>query len=151
MQSLIPSGEESNYGITVFREGQFQPAYYTTVNSDLAEANVTDIYYDQDTDLFWISFASSGVASLDVDGKKWTYHGQSNGLPSNTVYSVTKVDDQIWVGTQGGVAKLKSDGTWQGYGRSGGLPGDRVRCVYSSDSTDLWACIIDQGVVQLEP
>jgi hypothetical protein len=151
MQSPVPDGEEADYGITVYREGQFQPAYYTTVNSDLAEPNVNDLYYDPDTDLFWLAFATKGVASLDVDNRTWTYYTQSRGLPSNVVYSVTKVGDTIWVGTQGGVARMNSNGSWQGYGRSGGLPGDRVRCVYSNDPSDLWACIIDGGVALLDP
>jgi ligand-binding sensor domain-containing protein len=151
MQAPVPDGEEANYGITVYREGQFQPAYYTTVNSDLAEPNVNDLYYDPDTDLFWLAFATQGVASLDVDGRTWTYYRQSNGLPSEVVYSVTKVGENIWVGTQGGVARMNSNGSWQGYGRSGGLPGDKVRRVYSNDPSELWACIIDGGVALLDP
>lgn len=150
MQTLIQPGDEENHGITVFREGQFQPTYYTTVNSDLAEPNVNDIFFDPDTELFWLAFASTGIASVDVDARKWTYYTMANGLPSDFTYSVTKVDDVIWVGTQGGVARLRSNGTWQGYGRSGGLPGDRVRRVYSNDATKLWACFIEQGAGRLD-
>jgi ligand-binding sensor domain-containing protein len=151
MQTVVVPGEESFHGITVYREGQFLPIHYTTVNSDLAEPNVTDLFYDPVTDLFWMTFATAGVASLDVDMADWTYYRMSNGLPSNVAYSVTKVGDVMWVGTQGGVAKMKSDGSWQGYGRSGGLPGDRVRRVYSNNPSQLWACMIDHGAALLVP
>jgi ligand-binding sensor domain-containing protein len=150
-QSLIQPGDEENHGITVFREGQFLPVYYTTVNSDLAGPNVNDIFFDPATELFWLAFPTAGIASVDVDASTWTYYTMADGLPSDVSYSVTKVDDVIWVGTQGGVARMKSDGTWQGYGRSGGLPADRVRCVYSNDATKLWTCIIDQGAALLDP
>lgn len=151
MQTLIEPGKEHEHGITIYRAGQPQPFYYTTVNSDLAEPNVTDLIYDPDADLIWMSFASSGVASLDVDARTWTYYGMKHGLPSNVVYSVTKVGDVMWVGTQGGVARMNSDGSWQGYGRSGGLPGDRVRRVYSNDPTELWVCLIGEGAALLDP
>lgn len=151
MQSLITPGEEGDYGMSVFRQGLFETIYYTTVNSALAEPNVNDLYYDPDTDLMWVAFATEGVATVDVDGKTWTYYRMSNGLPSNVVYSVTKVGDVIWVGTQGGLARMKSDGQWQGYGRSGGLPADRVRRVYSSGPSELWACFVEAGAARLDP
>jgi ligand-binding sensor domain-containing protein len=151
MQTLIQPGDENNHGITVFREGQFQPIYYTTVNSDLAAADVNDIFFDASTDLFWLAFPNSGIASLDVDAATWTYHTMADGLPSDITYSVTAVGDVIWAATQAGVARLKSDGTWQGYGRSGGLPADRVRRVYSNEPSELWTCFIDRGAALLDP
>ena len=151
VQSVLTPEEKNNHGITVFREGQFLPTYYTTVNSDLAEPNVNDIFFDEDTELFWLAFANSGIASVDVDAKTWTYYTMADGLPSDITYSVTKAGDVIWVGTQGGVARLKSDGKWQGYGRAGGLPADRVRRVYSNEASKLWACFIEDGAALLDP
>jgi ligand-binding sensor domain-containing protein len=67
------------------------------------------------------------------------------------VYSIAKVGDVLWVGTQSGVAEMKSDGKFQGYGMSGGLPGDRVRRVYSDDPNELWTGYIDRGAALLDP
>jgi ligand-binding sensor domain-containing protein len=55
----------------------------------------------------------------------------------------------MWAATQNGLAKLV--GThWQPYGRSGGLPSDRVRRVYSDDGKRLWLGTIDAGAVKLK-
>jgi ligand-binding sensor domain-containing protein len=151
MQSLISPGDEDNYGVTRYMDGDPAPAYITMVSSDLSEANVNDILYDADTDLFWLAFPSTGIASLDVNAKKWTYYRMADGLPDNAVYSITKVGEVIWVGTQSGVARLKSDGTWQGYGRAGGLPENRVRRVYSDSPSNLWTCYVDKGAALLDP
>jgi ligand-binding sensor domain-containing protein len=121
------------------------------VNSGLLEPNVNDIFYDADTDLFWVAFSTRGLAVVDVDASMWTYFNMRNGLPSNVVYSVTKVGETIWVGTQNGVARQLGDGNFRGYGRSGGLPGDRVRRLYSNDSNSLWAALIENGAVELDP
>lgn len=151
IEELIQSGDEDNHGITVFREGLSQPIYYTIVNSGLKEPNVNDIYFDEDTQLFWVALSTAGLASVDVDASTWTYFTEVDGLPSDVVYSIAKVGDVIWVGTQGGVAKMKSDGKFQGYGASGGLPGDRVRRVFSDDPNELWSGYIDRGAALLDP
>lgn len=150
MEEMIPPGDEDLYGITVMREGLALPIYYTMVNSGLLEAFVTDIFYDEIADLFWVSFATKGLASVDVDGSTWSYYGTADGLPSEVVYSATVVDDVVWIGTQRGIAQ-KLNGTFQGYGRSGGLPSDRVRKVYSDTPSRLWAGFIDAGAARLDP
>jgi ligand-binding sensor domain-containing protein len=151
MEEVVPPGREDRYGITVVRRDLSQTIYYTMVNSALAEPNVNDIMYDEDADLFWVAFATAGLATVDVDAKVWTYYTDADGLPSTTVFSITKIDGTIWVGTQRGMARQKPDGRFQGYDRSGGLPGDRVRKVYSDKPSQLWACFIDSGAALLDP
>jgi ligand-binding sensor domain-containing protein len=150
MEEQIPPGDEGEFGITVLREGLSQPIYYTMVNSGLLEALVNDIVYDETTDLFWVAFATKGLASVDVDGSTWTYYSAADGLPSEVIYSIAIIGDVVWVGTQGGVAQ-KLNGKFQGYGRSGGLPGDRVRAVYSDTPDNLWAGFISAGAALLNP
>jgi ligand-binding sensor domain-containing protein len=151
MEELIQFGDEDNHGITVFREGLSQPIYYTMVNSGLTEPNVNDIYFDESTQLFWVAFSTTGLASVDVDASTWTYYTKVDGLPSDVIYSITKVGGVLWVGTQSGVAEMKSNGKFQGFGSSGGLPGDRVRRVFSDDPNELWSGYIGQGAALLDP
>ena len=151
MEEMILPGDYDSFGITVEREGLSLPIHYTTVNSGLLEPNVNDIFYDDVTELFWVAFSTLGLASVDVDGSTWTYYSMVQGLPSDVVYSITSVDGVIWVGTQGGVARMLSDGRFRGYGRSGGLPGDRVRRVYSNSATVLWSGFIENGAALLDP
>jgi ligand-binding sensor domain-containing protein len=150
-EEMILEGDEDLHGITVVRAGLSQPIYYTMLNSGLLEPNVNEVYYDEAADLFWVGFSTKGLASVDVDGSTWTYYNSTDGLPSDVVFSVTKVDTVIWVGTQAGVARMKPDGTFQGYDRAGGLPADRVRKVYSDDPARLWAGLIDGGAILLNP
>jgi len=128
---------------------------YTTLNSGLIEFNVNDIYYDSVRQSYWVSYPTSGLAEVNVTNKKWTTYTLAQGLPSNTVYSVARAGDgaggtTMWAATQNGLAKMKSDGHWQGYGTSGGLPANRVRRVYSDDGKHLWAAFIEGGAVKIK-
>lgn len=129
---------------------------YTPVNSGLVEPNVNDIYYDSATDSYWVSYVSRGISQVSVPNATWTNYTLVQGLPSNTVYSITRAADNsnknnsvIWAATQGGLAKLVN-GKWQGYGLSGGLPSDRVRRVYSDDGVRLWVGLVEAGAVRIK-
>lgn len=138
-------------GITVSRGASVFT--YTMVNSGLPEANVNAIFYDPTTgdDVFWVATANHGVSQVSVDQSTWTTYTTVQGLPSNTVYSVARVDGTIWVATQNGVARLKGNGTWQGYNTGGGLSADRVRKVYSDDGERLWIGYVSNGAARLNP
>ena len=150
-EELMEDGDERKHGITVQRAGLSRPITYTMVNSGLLEANVNDIFFDEDTELFWIAFATKGLAVVDVDASSWTYVHMEHGLPSNITYAITKIDGAIWVGTQRGVARELPDGTFRGYGRDGGLPGERIRSMFSNADDVLWSAIIEGGAVLLDP
>lgn len=141
-------------GITVSRGAAVFT--YTMVNSGLPEANVNAIFYDSGAgalgeDLFWVATANNGVSQVSVDQSTWTTYTTVQGLPSNTVYSVARIDGTIWVATQNGVARLKVDGTWQGYNTGGGLAADRVRRVYTDDGQRLLIGYIKSGAARLDP
>jgi len=145
-------------GITVSR-GASTVFNYTQENSGLPETDVNAIYFDAVDNLFWVAVSNQGVSSVDLDNSIWTNYTTVEGLPSNTVYSVTRAaapgapggSSTIWVATQNGVARLKSNGTWQGYNTSGGLSSDRVRKVYSDDGLRLWAGYVSGGAAKLNP
>lgn len=122
---------------------------YTPVNSGLVEPNVNDIYYDAVRQTYWVSYVSKGISEVNLTDKTWTSNTLVEGLPSNTVYSVTRAGGTVWAATQNGLAKLVGD-HWVAYGRSGGLPSDRIRKVYSDDGNRLWVGTIDAGAVKLD-
>ncbi len=131
---------------------------YTENNSGLPEPNVTAIFADSiaGEDVLWVATANRGVSSVRVDASTWTTYTILEGLPSNTVFSVTRAaapegGTTIWVATQDGVARLQGDGTWQGYNTGGGLAADRVRKVYSDDGLHLWVGYVDAGAARLDP
>ena len=100
--------------------------------------------------------STKGVSHVNVQNSSWTTFTTVNGLPSNIVYSVTRAaapggGSTIWVATQNGVARLQSNGAWQGYNSGGGLSHDRVRVVYSPDGTALWIGYVNGGAARLNP
>jgi len=126
--------------------------FYTTLaSSALPEADVNDIYYDEPTNLFWLAMATRGIATIDVDNAVWTFYTTDDGLPSNVVYSIAKANGQMWFGTQNGVARYLSNGTFRGYDRGGGLPADRVRFTYTDDGQRLWLGFVEAGAALVDP
>ena len=127
----VAANYQQYYGILVSKNTSAEYKY-STVNSGLVERNVNDIFYDAVRQTYWVSYVTQGISEVNVDTKTWTDYTVVQGLPSNTVYAIVRASDgsasgtTLWAATQGGLAKLNSTATtWQGYGRSGGLPGDR--------------------------
>ncbi len=147
--AFLPPADYSKHGITVVRGSSI--SHYSLATSDLPEARVNDIYYDDVRGTFWVAMASTGLAEVNVPNSTWTIYTTANGLPSNTVFRVTRANDVVWAATQAGLARLKSGGTWQGYGTSGGLQGDRVRVVYSDDGQRLWLGFVNGGAARVSP
>lgn len=141
------------FGITVSKSAS--TVYkYTLTNSGLVESNVNDIYFDTVRTTYWVCYVSRGISEVNLTDKSWTSNTLVEGLPSNTVYSVVRAGDgnggsTMWAATQAGLAKLVNN-HWEGYGRSGGLPSDRARRVYSDDGNRLWVGFIDGGAVRIK-
>jgi ligand-binding sensor domain-containing protein len=153
----VDAGYEPYFGILVSKNTNTEYKY-STENSGLVERNVNDIFYDAVRGTYWVSYVTQGVSEVNVDTKTWTDQTVVQGLPSNTVYNIVRASDgsasgtTLWAATQAGLAKLNGAGTkWQGYGRSAGLPGDRVRVVYSDDGKRLWAGFVDGGAAKIKP
>jgi hypothetical protein len=146
---LDPS-DLATVGVTLERPGM-GVSNFTVVNSDLREPNVNDIFYDADDDVTYLCLTTNGIAQVDLNTSSWTYATRKEGLPSDNTYSITKVDGVLWVATQNGIAKLQSNGRWQGYNRAGGLKADRVRRVYTDDPSRLWLAYIQSGAGRVSP
>ncbi|MCH7549925.1 MAG: DNRLRE domain-containing protein, partial [Candidatus Krumholzibacteriota bacterium] len=123
----------------------------TPVDSDLPGLNVTDILYDSATDLYWLTFATEGIATMDISNRVWNFFTTSNGLPTNQVYAITRVNGVLWVATQNGIARQMAGGNWRGYNSGAGLIADRVRRVYSDDPRRIWLSYISAGGGRVDP
>jgi len=127
---------------------------YTETTSGLVEPNVNDIFYDSVRGTYWLAYVSNGISEVNVTARTWTHHTLVEGLPSNTIYAITRAKDNasnnsvIWAATQAGLAKLVGN-TWYSYGVSGGLPSERVRSLYSDNGQRLWVGFVDAGAVRL--
>jgi len=150
VDAKLAESEFALHGITVSK-GASAVYEYKTTNSGLVEPNVNDLYYDTVDSLYWVSYSTTGMSAVDVTAKTWTNHTFVDGLPSNTVFSVTRAANTIWAGTQGGLAKHLPNGKWQGYAQSGGLQANRVRRVYSDDGSRLWVGFVEGGAARVQP
>jgi ligand-binding sensor domain-containing protein len=123
---------------------------YTSANSGIAEPNVNDIVYDSDRQSYWVAYGSKGIAEVSLTQKTWTTDTMVQGLPSNTVYSITRANGILWAATLNGLAKRVGEHEWQGYNRGGGLQADRVRALYSPDGDRLYVGFVDGGAARIQ-
>lgn len=151
VEFAVPIADLGLHGITVRREGNTDFLYQDLLRTGLQEANVNDIFFDDATGLFWIAYASRGISIVDVDASTWTRTTMLDGLPSDIVYAITKIDGVFWVATQRGIARRNTNGTWSGYGLSGGLKSDSVRLVYTDDGSKLWLAYFGAGSGRVLP
>ncbi|MEW5977549.1 MAG: two-component regulator propeller domain-containing protein [Acidobacteriota bacterium] len=86
----------------------------------------------------WVP-TSFGLASRVED--RWEVIGYQNGLPMDSVYSVTEDrEGSLWIGTGGaGVARWQGRGVWTGFRRPEGLSSDVIWAVLRDSRGRLWA------------
>lgn len=75
---------------------------------------------------------------------------QKDGLPSNTVYSVTQdKDGYLWIGTDAGVSKF--DGiNFKNYTVEDGLPSNEVIHMYCDHKNRIWLSSMSRKIVYIE-
>ena len=64
----------------------------------------------------WVGTLASGASRLSADGTTWELVNAFDGLPVDSVTTMTVVGDTLWIGTRGGIA------LWNGRQVQGSLP-----------------------------
>ena len=55
-----------------------------------------------------------------------TFTRKNSGLPNDRVVALAPgADGALWIGTEGGLARLDKDGRWQTYSKAGRRPAGR--------------------------
>jgi len=143
-------------GIRVRGQGGMQR--YSMATSGIPSNSVNEVAYDPTRKLIWSAFPSDGAATVDVDSKIWTHYTDVDGLASNFGMSVAinplnggpwNGVGTVWIGTQDGVTRIKSDGKTQSYGEGSGLPNVRVRKVYVDRSGSVWLGFVASGAARV--
>lgn len=84
----------------------------------------------------WVGTQGRGVSRLSAGGAAWDLLNRFDGLPSDSVTTLTVVGDTVWIGTTGGIA------LWDGRQVAGALPDG----VNPSPFTNDWITgIVQQG------
>ena len=75
------------------------------------------------------------------------HYTQENGLPSNTIYSITQdKDGYLWIGTDAGLCKF--DGVnFKLYTVEDGLPSNEVFQVFCDSKNRIWLSTMSNKVV----
>ncbi len=103
----------------------------------IASNHLTSLAFDR-VGRLWVGTLESGVSRLTADGGTWELVNAFDGLPGDSVTTITVAGDTLWIGTRGGIA------LWDGREVLGSLPdGNTV----SFDTT--FAIPAVTGIVQL--
>ncbi|MGH7536947.1 MAG: two-component regulator propeller domain-containing protein, partial [Gemmatimonadales bacterium] len=81
----------------------------------IASNQLTSLAYDR-VGRLWVGTFASGVSRLGADETTWELVNAFDGLPVDSVTTMTAVGDTLWIGTRGGVA------LWDGRQVLGSLP-----------------------------
>lgn len=78
----------------------------------------------------------------------WRNIGVREGLPDDSIRSIRVVDDQVWVGTDGGISRLER-GEWKSWTVADGLPPYPISAIdLDLETRDLWLGTWGDGIVR---
>ena len=112
---------------------------------DLTEIKVNAITVS-DTEV-WIGTLDQGLIRYDKQTGSTTIFTKSNGLPSNTLFSIELYQDEVWVGTYEGLGYYnKSTNAWEVFSRKDdNLPADDIVTIAVTPDT-VWAGTSQSGI-----
>ena len=118
------------------------------LNTDGLPDNTVKALLSDDNGGVWIGTYEGGVAHLKADGSWQFFNTDNSRLPSNSVMTIIS-DEQggIWIGAvkdytkgeEGGLAHLKTDGSWQVFNTNNSeLPDNDVDALLSDGQGGVW-------------
>lgn len=143
----------TNYGISVYENNSFTnysrkeglPSEYALAASEDKQGNI------------WIA-TLGGLLKYNSQSKKFVLFGEENGILSNNIYSVlVDTQNQVWLGTQVGISKLKLDKqgnlvSIQNYSKNSGFSGLEAneRAIFEDKQGNIWFGTV-RGLIRYEP
>lgn len=121
---------------------------YNTSNSGLAHNIITDMSISM-TGEVWVANYDQGV--IQFNGTSWTNFNTSNsGLSNNNMVSIKVDNNNIWIGTYGGL-NIYDSTNWTTYSTSNsGIPGDNVRRLDFESNGDVWVPTWYGGIAKFD-
>lgn len=112
-------------GIYLYSDSYDKITHFSHISNDSSSISgnmIRDIYEDEDG-IIWIGTKHNGLNYYLADKKKFKNLSKSNGLPSNTIYSIqSDYNDNIWIGTHNGLSIYdKKNATFQNFDETHGL------------------------------
>lgn len=96
-------------------------------------------------DSLWIASVDRGLSRLR--GEQVTHWNSESGLPSDTVMMVRgRTDNDVWVGTQTGLARIVDDKVLQ----VGGIPSAAIRDIHFDAQQRVWVLTRSSGLFLID-
>ena len=145
-------------GMKLFGLPDTSISWFRPGTSGIPSANVLDVEYDPTRDVVWSAHPGKGVATVDLEAKKWKTYTEADGLVSDLAVSVA-INKRgikwpagtVWIATQAGVTKMAPDGSMVNYSDGSGLPTLHVRRVVVDRNDHVWLCFADGGAAKVVP
>jgi ligand-binding sensor domain-containing protein len=153
-------------GLTVYDKasGKWSLVLRSDVEENLKRANIEALEISSKGDV-WVGLGSYGsyeAADAYMRGftrglyrfirsqGKWVVYTERDWLPSNQVYSIKSIGDEIWCGTSNGIVRFNPEtGDWKVYGEEDGLPGSWIWSL-ACDSRYIWAGSQNGGIARMK-
>lgn len=121
-----------------------EKTYFNRSNSELRSVNVTAVL--RDGDKLWIGTDGQGLHRFDGVSSWEIFRTKNSPIPHNKVNGLY-LDKQgnLWIPTDGGLAKRNTDGTWQTWTTENGLPDNKVTAVSIGTDGALWIGTLAKG------
>lgn len=103
----------------------------------------------------WFSSINNGLILYDPVDKTFRHFTRNDGLPDNSVYAITAVNNKVWAGCYSGIACVDiNDFAVTGFGKENGFPNSNIeqgsRFYYDTPSQKLYIGFKD-AVVRFNP
>ena len=129
--------------------GELKNISYFNKTNGFATDDVKTIYEDREGNL-WSGNYGQGLTLITP--KTFSVFTFDNRFYGNNILSFCFDQRYRWIGTENGLIKIDqlTGKVVKFYGKSSGLPGDKVTAIYSSDGKELWIGTGGNGVFVME-
>ena len=135
--------------MTCSASGELKNISYFNKTNGFATDDVKTIYEDREGNL-WSGNYGQGLTLITP--KTFSVFTFDNRFYGNNIFSFCFDQRYRWIGTENGLIKIDqlTGEVVKFYGKSSGLPGDKVTAIYSSDGKELWIGTGGNGVFVME-
>lgn len=155
----IYEDSQSNIWLSSFGNGLIKMSYsskgelikinYFNKATGFGTDNVKAIYEDHEGNI-WSGNYGQGITLITA--KTFSVYSFTNPLYGNNILSLCFDHKYGWIGTENGLVKMDelTGKIVKFYGKSSGLPKDKITSIYTTDGKELWIGTGENGVFRME-
>ena len=129
--------------------GEFSKIDYFNKATGFPADDVKTIYEDREGNI-WSGNYGQGLTIITP--KTFSVYTFDNPIYGNNILSVCFDQKYRWIGTENGLVKMDqlTGKIIKFYGKSNGLPEDKITSIYTSDGKELWIGTGENGVFRMD-